>query len=143
MYCINGASRSSLLIESTDSKMVVSAQVNVHLVLYAYIFIFCICGSKRNHAIAFERSIFSKSNHYKSFWCCSLFGIYMLVVAENYEQTDTHTHTHTRTHTLTLTQTHIQTHTHTHTHTWNNYCNRRCACTPKVNNYTQYIHVYA
>ena len=26
-----------------------------------------------------------------------------------------------------------QTHTHTHTHTQDNYCNPRCACTPRVN----------
>ena len=25
-------------------------------------------------------------------------------------------------------------HTHTHTHTQDNYCNPRCACTPRVNN---------
>ena len=102
-------------------------------VLYAYIFIFCICASKRNHAIASERSIFSNNHHYKRFlycrWYLQYFGIYMCVVAENYEQTDRHTHTHSHAH------------TDTHTHTWNNYSNPRCACTPRVNNYTQYMHV--
>ena len=29
----------------------------------------------------------------------------------------------------------MDTHTHRHTHTQNNYCNPRCACTPRVNKY--------
>ena len=73
-----------------------------------------------NDAVASERSIFSKNHGYKSFFCIAVnplvpiyFGIYMRVVAENYEQN-----------------------THTHTHTRDNYRNPRCACAPGlISNY--------
>ena len=132
------------------------------LVMYYTQFILHICASKRNDALASERSIFSKNHDYKSFLCV---GVNPLVpifwdlrtcawwqkTTNKHTHTHTHMHTHTRrhTHTHTRTHTHAQTHTHTHTrtnththtHTWDNYSNPRCTCVLKVKYIRICVHI--
>ena len=59
MYCVNGASRSSLLIEFTDSMIYETYIVTVNIYVYIYIYIHRISSNRPRAYYLFQRS----------YWC--------------------------------------------------------------------------